>query len=1213
MKRLLVMFVLLSPLCAAQVTPDGFMESHPCCSTQVFLLPVGSDTGWQEFAFLSAIPASHKASRIAPSVIALDDFGMITDEVRDYLARLGPYRIYLVGSEAEFSMGHWYLDEGSGITAVDSSGNEYDGIIHGASWSGGSLEFDGFDDYVDITGYQGIAGAGARSVAAWIKTTDTGCEILSWGQFGIPGGCWIMGIDDRGILKLCVGDAYVAGETKVNDGAWHHVAVCLDDDVPPHIGNVKLFVDGLPEKAGEIWDAASGALKNNLLGYWQMNEGSGTVIYDGSSGGSQGTFHTDFSAGGDYPDWGPGLLGTGLYFDNLDYIEIDNEPHFGGTASAFTVSCWIKHNWDWGVGGNDKFVTKGNMYKGGWQTGRPDDSTYISVDAAGQKVETQAANQKDVWHHVVGAYDGNELYIYVNGDEQDKKLIGPIGSNNVPLYIGCGADPDGNPSSSGPTNGRYKGWIDEVAIWDRDLADDEIDMLYNNGAGMVIDTTSTPIDTKAADTVKIGVFNATQDFFQGSLEDVRIYDRALTAAQVLSLKERRDQDYTGFTKLPGTSLDETACSMADTFWHQTRYVVLCEESDYPRALSASVLASRLKVPLLYFDEAAGLSTGALATVGGLNPSQALLVGQNSFVEGQLIGIGIPTTTLLDAQEVLAWMINNYMMEVEYLALVNPNDRELGRVTKSSLAGALLAAGRKGALVPLAYESMWKHPFWYDGVVGRRPDGAPDSITGLWYTGTLCLETKTYDFVISTDHPIHYNMLNIDFNGNGNYGDPGDGPYESADVVEIEGTRYALSVGEDESITPGNIKFTYPCADEVKEDLAPFYTTMGHFPEYLCIVGLPEAVPFGLANGCYAYADSEDLPTDSLFGNVDDDLFIEIAVGRVFGENLCCITLLASRSLTYNALVNNPDTWAKRCMWTGEFWNQMHVMPRLLENTGFYPAVINSFMPGYDKSLLNVVIQDDHGGPGGIGGGWNTDLETLLAPCIVEAGGCDSAGIDETTLDQTLSGQLLKKGSIAYIGTQRGTPGDKRIYRLVMWNAVLEGATLGQAHRRGLNAMWMAYLDEFQPPVYMHYCLHSEALYGDPALKIYVPSEPILAPAHTEAAGTTFSAVAPEIFWIDQITGHGAYDGYYHNGPGMHPDYDQSIQFFFAEWKTDQPVTAMIQDPSIPSPLGGTGIWAIDEHPDGTYSVYTRVRFTQFNNNTGQITKEVDRVDFEVRF
>ena len=113
-------------------------------------------------------------------------------------------------------------------------------------------------------------------------------------------------------------------------------------------------------------------------------------------------------------------------------------------------------------------------------------------------------------------------------------------------------------------------------------------------------------------------------------------------------------------------------------------------------------------------------------------------------------------------------------------------------------------------------------------------------------------------------------------------------------------------------------------------------------------------------------------------------------------------------------------------------------------------------------------------------------------------------------------------------------------------------------------------------------------------------------------GTTFSAMAPEQYWIDQIPS-GPYAGYYHNGPGMHPDYDQSIQFFLAEWKTSKLVRSMTQDPTVPSPLGWTGTWVVDEHPDGTYSVYTRIRFAQFSKTTGQITKKVDRVDFEVSF
>ncbi|MBU2565500.1 MAG: hypothetical protein KJ655_04525, partial [Candidatus Thermoplasmatota archaeon] len=48
----------------------------------------------------------------------------------------------------------WYFDENNGTTAYDSSGNNNNGTIHGATWTtgvnGSALSFDGVDDYVNI-------------------------------------------------------------------------------------------------------------------------------------------------------------------------------------------------------------------------------------------------------------------------------------------------------------------------------------------------------------------------------------------------------------------------------------------------------------------------------------------------------------------------------------------------------------------------------------------------------------------------------------------------------------------------------------------------------------------------------------------------------------------------------------------------------------------------------------------------------------------------------------------------------------------------------------------------------------------------------------------------------------------------------------------------------------------------------------------------------
>ena len=75
-------------------------------------------------------------------------------------------------------VGYWPLEnEGTG-TAVDHSGSGRDGtLINQALFvsdglDGGAMYFDGADDRVEITGWTGILGGQARTISAWIKTTN---------------------------------------------------------------------------------------------------------------------------------------------------------------------------------------------------------------------------------------------------------------------------------------------------------------------------------------------------------------------------------------------------------------------------------------------------------------------------------------------------------------------------------------------------------------------------------------------------------------------------------------------------------------------------------------------------------------------------------------------------------------------------------------------------------------------------------------------------------------------------------------------------------------------------------------------------------------------------------------------------------------------------------------------------------------------------------
>ena len=71
-------------------------------------------------------------------------------------------------------VGYWRFDEGSGTTAIDSSGKGNTGQIHGAQWiqgvAGKALRFDGIGDYVSIPHSSSLDISGHEiTVEYWLK------------------------------------------------------------------------------------------------------------------------------------------------------------------------------------------------------------------------------------------------------------------------------------------------------------------------------------------------------------------------------------------------------------------------------------------------------------------------------------------------------------------------------------------------------------------------------------------------------------------------------------------------------------------------------------------------------------------------------------------------------------------------------------------------------------------------------------------------------------------------------------------------------------------------------------------------------------------------------------------------------------------------------------------------------------------------------------
>ena len=230
----------------------------------------------------------------------------------------------------------------------------------------------------------------------------------------------------------------------------------------------------------------TGSASAELLGYWKLDENSGTNTEDSSGYGNNGIING--------ATWTSGKSGAALSFDGIDdYVLCAEREGTGpGTYPAelmpekFTVSCWTKVN---NFAYFSSFVGNGIdtgddecgffLYNFGWEgENERDFGLAIRTESGMNYVETPNIYEPDKWYHLAATYDGTNVNIYVNG----KLSVGPTdvggpmrwvsaASGNYPerFAIGVWLDPG------------YDLWIDgiidEVSYYDQALPEAEIKKL----------------------------------------------------------------------------------------------------------------------------------------------------------------------------------------------------------------------------------------------------------------------------------------------------------------------------------------------------------------------------------------------------------------------------------------------------------------------------------------------------------------------------------------------------------------------------------------------------------------------------------------------------------------------------------------------------------------------------------------------------------------
>jgi hypothetical protein len=142
---------------------------------------------------------------------------------------------------------------GSGTTWTDLSGNGNNGtLVNAPTFSsivgGGTLIFNGINQYATITGYKGITGTAARTSIVWFKTNvlNTPYRLLGWGTASL-GAKWNISLDVttyRVRAELAGGAAVTCnpGTPNVADTNWHMVATTAPAGGTAN--DIKIYIDG---------------------------------------------------------------------------------------------------------------------------------------------------------------------------------------------------------------------------------------------------------------------------------------------------------------------------------------------------------------------------------------------------------------------------------------------------------------------------------------------------------------------------------------------------------------------------------------------------------------------------------------------------------------------------------------------------------------------------------------------------------------------------------------------------------------------------------------------------------------------------------------------------------------------------------------------------------------------------------------------------------
>ncbi|PXF60985.1 MAG: hypothetical protein C4B59_06445 [Candidatus Methanogaster sp.] len=226
-------------------------------------------------------------------------------------------------------------------------------------------------------------------------------------------------------------------------------------------------------ETGEFFLNAEMPTDVGLVAEWHFDEGSGNILNDSSGNGNDGVIYG--------ATWTAGKSGHALRFDGSgDYVNIPTTSDLNPVDGSWTVEAWINiptlppSDYTYPVMAKHN----GDMDNGYTLhiSGTTRTVNYMVDHYKGPVYKANSIISINTWYHVAGVLDRttNTLKIFVNGSQMDSTSISGLGTINPsnPLWIG---------RYNRAARSRYEyfnGTIDEVRIYNRALTADEIKEHY---------------------------------------------------------------------------------------------------------------------------------------------------------------------------------------------------------------------------------------------------------------------------------------------------------------------------------------------------------------------------------------------------------------------------------------------------------------------------------------------------------------------------------------------------------------------------------------------------------------------------------------------------------------------------------------------------------------------------------------------------------------